>query len=337
MKKRHGENSGSGILVVLDTIEDQLWRQSLELLDFAVRLNRGSESSIMLLLYGKDISSLAAAIANEHCFDILRCEDERLFYPNPELVRQILREAAGEFNPGTICLLHTARNCQTAATLAMDLGAALITGVESAVPDEHGIIFTRPVLNGKLLQPIRAKGRNRILTILPGASATTKLISTNQSGQGVVHRRSYPLAAGNYLPIETHRESSTGPAIEEADVIIAAGRGIGKMENLALIEKTASLFPNSAIAASRPLCDLKWLPFSSQVGVTGKTVAPRLYMACGISGANQHLSGIKGAQCIVAINNDPRAAIFSVADYVVIDDLNEFLPALIKAHQESSK
>lgn len=337
MNMEQVESVASGVLVVLDTIEDQLCQQGLELLNFAVKLNKASESNIMLLLYGKDICSLADAIAEEHGFSVLICEDEGLFYPNPELVRQILRAVAREFNPGTICLLHNVRNCQTAATLAMDLGAAVITGVESMTTDGHGIAFTRSIFNGKLKQPIKSKGRNRIVTILPGAFGMTEHKNNKANGQGIVQRRNYPLADGSYRPIEIRRESPSGPGIEEADVIIAAGRGVGKRENLLLLENTASLFHNSAIAASRPLCDLKWLPFSSQVGITGKTVAPRLYMACGISGTNQHLTGMKGAHCIVAINNDPRAAIFSVADYIVIDDLNEFLPALIKAHEESTK
>ena len=117
-------------------------------------------------------------------------------------------------------------------------------------------------------------------------------------------------------------------------MVIAAGRGIGGKEHLSLLENVARLFTNAAIGASRPLCDLKWLPLSRQVGVSGKTVAPRLYLACGISGSQQHLAGIKGANCIVAINSDPHAAIFSVADYIVIDDLHTFLPLLAAKYHE---
>ena len=96
------------------------------------------------------------------------------------------------------------------------------------------------------------------------------------------------------------------------------------------------MFDNGAIAGSRPLCDQKWLPFSRQVGVTGRTVAPRLYMACGISGAPQHLAGMKGSQFIVAVNRDPDAAIFGVADCIVVEDLHHFLPLLVRKHRERS-
>ncbi|HEY6008817.1 MAG TPA: electron transfer flavoprotein subunit alpha/FixB family protein [Geobacteraceae bacterium] len=136
------------------------------------------------------------------------------------------------------------------------------------------------------------------------------------------------------MPTGLRRETETDTKLEDAEVLVAAGRGVGKRENLALLEEVVRLFPSAAIGASRPICDLKWLPLSRQVGVTGRTVAPRLYLACGISGSQQHLAGIRGAQCIVAINSDPQAAIFSVADYIVVDDLLGFLPQLVKKHHE---
>ena len=122
--------------------------------------------------------------------------------------------------------------------------------------------------------------------------------------------------------------------LEDADVIVSAGRGIGKRENLELIRETASIFLNPAIGASRPVCDNRWLPFNQQVGITGKTVMPKLYIACGISGSQQHIAGMKNSQCIVAINKDPNAAIFSVADYCVVEDILSFLPLLVKTYME---
>jgi electron transfer flavoprotein alpha subunit len=123
-------------------------------------------------------------------------------------------------------------------------------------------------------------------------------------------------------------------SIEDADVIIAAGRGIGKPENLQMVKDMAQLFDNAAIGASRPVCDNKWLPYRHQVGVTGKTVTPKLYVALGISGSQQHLAGMKNSQCIVAVNRDPHASIFSVADYIIVEDLAEFLPAFMTKYNE---
>jgi electron transfer flavoprotein alpha subunit len=117
--------------------------------------------------------------------------------------------------------------------------------------------------------------------------------------------------------------------LEEAEAIVAAGRGIGNEESVHLIERLASLLPRSAIAGSRPVCDAGWLEYKQQVGMTGATVSPNLYIACGISGSVQHLCGMRGAEFIVAINKDPNAAIFNESDVCVVEDLATFLPTLI--------
>lgn len=120
--------------------------------------------------------------------------------------------------------------------------------------------------------------------------------------------------------------------LEEADVIVSAGRGIGKEEKLSLIRETASIFENAAVGASRPVCDHKWLPLNRQVGIIGKSVAPKLYMACGISESQQHIARMKNSQCIDAVNKDQNAAIFSVADYIIVEDLVTFLQILLGIH-----
>ncbi len=123
----------------------------------------------------------------------------------------------------------------------------------------------------------------------------------------------------------------TEAALREAEVIVAAGRGIGSEETLDLIHRLAALFPRSAVAGSRPLCDLGWLAYNRQVGQTGSTVRPRLYLACGISGAYQHIAGMKDSGFIVSINRDPQAAIGQWSDLRIEEDLKTFLPLLIEA------
>jgi electron transfer flavoprotein alpha subunit len=120
------------------------------------------------------------------------------------------------------------------------------------------------------------------------------------------------------------------------DVLVAAGRGIKKQENLELIRKLAGLFNHSAVAGSRAVIDSGWLPYSAQVGLTGKTVTPKAYIACGISGSPQHIAGMKNSQLIIAINKDANAAIFNYAHYCIVEDLQEFLPVLIEALNRSS-
>jgi electron transfer flavoprotein alpha subunit len=124
-----------------------------------------------------------------------------------------------------------------------------------------------------------------------------------------------------------HRDS----ALKDAEVIVSGGRGIRKRENVLLIKRLAALFPRSAIGASRSACDLGWFERKHQIGTTGQTVSPKLYIACGISGAFQHVSGMRGAQTIVAINTDRHAPIFQVAHYSIVEDLETFIPLLIEA------
>ena len=126
-------------------------------------------------------------------------------------------------------------------------------------------------------------------------------------------------------------------ALEEASAIVAAGRGIGKAANLDLLRDTAGMLKNSALGGSRPACDAGWLPYSRQVGETGRHVDPQLYLACGISGSRQHLAGIKNAKTVIAVNSDPQAAIFGRADYGIVEDLLRFLPVLIEKYNARVK
>ncbi|MBW2616973.1 MAG: electron transfer flavoprotein subunit alpha/FixB family protein, partial [Deltaproteobacteria bacterium] len=123
-------------------------------------------------------------------------------------------------------------------------------------------------------------------------------------------------------------------ALTEADVIVSAGKGIGRKENLEIIERLAALFPKSAVAGSRSVCDSKWLDRNRQVGYTGATVSPKLYIAAGISGATQHIAGMRSSGFIVAINSDPNAAIFNVSDVCVVEDLTTFVPVFIDSHEK---
>ena len=136
----------------------------------------------------------------------------------------------------------------------------------------------------------------------------------------------------NYIEIrQVQKESS---ALAEASIIVAAGRGIKEEENLELIQQLASVFNGAAVGGSRPLCDLHWLEYKQQIGITGATVTPDLYLACGISGAAQHISGMRNAGFIVSVNIDPKAAIFNHSDVCIVEDLNTFIPTFMETVQK---
>jgi len=330
----------NNILVILDTIEDKLIEQSLELIAFAekLRLHEKSYKSIVLIP-GRDAEHICKKIFGLYGVEILALEHNDLYYPNPELMAASIHLLSEKYNPKFIIFTHTIRNAQCAAKLSVSLDAAPITSVESFTYDDN-YIFHRSVFNGKIKMNVKIDSSINILTVLSGASPMPEE-RTGPKDASVINEKiifeKISISIDNYKPQSLSKSVETGVKLEEADVIIAAGRGIGNDKNLDLIKETASLFNNSAIGASRPICDNKWLPFSHQVGITGRIVSPKFYMACGISGSQQHIAGMINSQIIAAINKDPNAAIFSIADYIIVDDLFSFLPVLIKKFRESHR
>lgn len=324
--------SGCDTLLVVDTIENQLNPQCLELLGLADQLQQGPTGTV-LFIAGKEVGEIGEELARKWGRRVVVCEHEELYYPNPELLRLLLLHAIEEFGPKYVCFLHTMRGCQTAAALSVSLGGSCVTAVEACVSTDEGPAFRRSVVNGKLLQTVRPAAPLVLLTVLSGSYTQVAPLPRRLEPIAPVFRRKYTVGTFGYLPKELIRESESGPGLEEAEIVIAAGRGIGKKEQLTLCEEVARLFPRAILAASRPVCDLKWLPYTRQVGVTGRTVTPRLYLACGISGAHQHLAGMKGSRFIVAINTDPNAAIFAVADCIIVEDLRFFLPLLTRKYK----
>ena len=321
------------IIAVLDTIEDKLIPQSLELIAFAESFTNGDLSGTLLIIPGKNVMHLCGEISAKYGVDTTALENEDLYLPNPEALTQLLPDIITEFKPEIIAFTHTIRNSQCVSKLSVMMNASSVTAVESYNHDSEAYVFRRSIFNGKLRENVRLKTPMKFITVLSGAYT----LSANRpadNGKVSVSQLKSPSDIKNYRPLSLSSEADSGIKLEDADVIISAGRGIGKEENLDLLYDTATLFKNSAIGASRPICDCRWLPFNQQVGITGKTVSPKLYIACGISGSQQHIAGMKNSQCIVAINKDPHAAIFSIADYIIVEDLISFLPLLVKKYRE---
>lgn len=246
----------------------------------------------------------------------------------PELWKDILYRIIPDRNPDLIITAHTACGQDFAPGLAIRLGAMCVTGVESFSRTDDGLTFTRAILNGKALMDIVPATVPCVLTVLPGAFDACSSTTKAQGPVKIILSDSQPCMI---MPSGmTHLEEEDAIPLTEAEVVVSAGRGIGKPENLELIERLAARFKRSAIGGSRPLCDQGWLPYRQQVGLTGKTVSPRLYIACGISGSPQHIAGMKNSQLIIAINKDPHAAIFQVTDYGIVADLLEFIPLLLE-------
>ena len=321
------------MLIVLDTIEDKLIRQSLEIIAFSQKLIHEKSYRIIVLIPGREVKHICKTVSDMYGVNTVALEHNDLYYPNPELTAEAVSSFAERHDPEFIIFAHTMRNSQIAAKLSVRLCASVITSVESFIYDNTGWIFQRSVFNAKIKMNVKPDSPINILTVLSGASSIPEESVSSNDDSSVVNEK-ISISVESYRPQSLSMPHETDIRLEEADSIIAIGRGIGDDKNLDLIKETAALFKNSGVGASRPVCDNKWLPYSHQVGITGKIVSPKFYMACGISGSQQHIAGMKNSQIIAAVNKDPNAAIFSVADYIIIEDLLLFLPVFIRKVRE---
>ncbi len=320
------------IAVIAEHADGRIKPVTFELIAFAKKLSQSNSPAIQVLILGAEIQSLAQEIADESGLDVVGFEIPGMPDYNGELYNKILAEYFVADRPLYVCIAHTSRGSDFAPALAIDLNGACISGIEEVLTFEDGVCFGRPVYGGKLIAHIRPLAETSVLTIQPGLFKPD-----NQSGQesGRVAIRKIATKAHQWRSMGIKQIAMTTKGVAEADVVVAAGQGIGDQDNLDLINQLAAIFTKSAIAGSRIVCDLGWLEYGCQVGVTGATVSPQLYLACGISGAIQHISGMRGSEFIVAINKDPAAAIFQVADICVVEDLKTFIPILIETYQKT--
>ncbi len=326
-----------------------------EVIAFAQALREDPTVPVRVFVPGMGIGVHAHELARLPGVVVTGIEGESLACYNAEAWKTALAPPIAALKPRFICVAHSADGADFAPGLAVRLGTACITAVESFRRTGAAVTFIRSTLKGKLSMEIAPEGGMAVVTVLPGSFAR----EVPPSGAGKNGRNGAPIPPGREAPSPFTEEKGakqktveilgipplalktrtlgTIPVPDQsadltaAEVIVAAGRGIGGEENLALLGRLGACFSRSALGASRAVCDAGWLPRSLQVGQTGRRVSPRLYIACGISGAPQHLAGMRGSQCIVAINQDPQAAIFQVADVAAVEELTLFLPLLIEA------
>jgi electron transfer flavoprotein alpha subunit len=311
----------STIYIIAELRKGSITQEAYELVSFARAIGKGK--SPVFLLLGKNIQEQAAEMARKTGCDTIALSGEHLDHYNTLSYAQALAEILREKAAAWVCLPHTSMGYDLAPRLAVLLQAACITGVQSCVDGS----LSRAAYSGKFVEEIVPTTPRVVVTVLPGA------FQPCEETTGPTGKVKSKDVASTELPSQTlgtqesvHRDS----ALKDAEVIVSGGRGLGNKENISLVKKLAAVFPRSAIGASRSACDLGWFERKHQLGTTGQTVSPKLYIACGISGAFQHVSGIRGSQTIVAINTDIHAPIFQVAHYGIVEDLTLFIPILIE-------
>jgi electron transfer flavoprotein alpha subunit len=309
------------IYLIAELRKGCITQETFELVSFGHIIGKGKR--LVFLLLGKNIEEQAREIARKTGSDTLVVIGDHLEHYNALSYAHALMEILQEEAATWVCLPHTAMGYDLAPRLATLLKAACVTGVESA----GGGSLARPIYSGRFIEEIVPKTPRVVVTILPGAFRPC-VETAGPGGEVKVMKAAFTEVPSRTLGIA--ESAHLYSALKDAEVIVSGGRGIGKRENVSLIKRLAAVFPRSAVGASRSACDLGWFEHRHQIGTTGQTVSPRLYIACGISGAFQHVSGMRGAQTILAINTDRHAPIFQVAHYCIVEDLTTFIPILLR-------
>ncbi len=242
-------------------------------------------------------------------------------------------------NPSHIIIAHTAQGQDFAFGLALGLNAAAISGVNGIRSDVEGLIYSRPAFNNNKNMLIRpTPKRPVVLTLMPGIFKP-ETYKEKKTGQIDIRKVSFAPSdcqKERVQYLEIVKKTCDNRALKKTKVIISAGRGIKDKKNLKFVHKFAQCFSSATVGSSRPLVDMGWLGYQHQVGVTGATVAPKLYIACGISGSSQHLAGIKEAEFVISINKNPEAPIFRHSDICISADVVEFIETFLQKRGDTS-
>ncbi|HEV8492255.1 MAG TPA: electron transfer flavoprotein subunit alpha/FixB family protein [Candidatus Angelobacter sp.] len=314
----------SGILVVMEQRVGRISRISWEALAASQKFE--GAGAVMAIVLGAETDASAAEVAARISGKVLRVEHPLLAPYTADGYVAALQQLIQREEPACVVFPHTYQVRDYAPALAARFGQVLISDV-TAIRD--GPTFTRQLMQGRLSGTYR-KSSGGLFFVSVQAGAFAAETATENAATIDLFTPAIDAAQIRTRPGEPFRAAAQTVDLGSAQIIVSVGRGIKAQENLPIVQELATAL-GGELAASRPICDAGWLPMERQVGSSGQTVAPKLYIAVGISGAIQHLVGIKGSQYIVAINKDPDAPIFEVADYGIVGDLMDLVPALTEA------
>jgi electron transfer flavoprotein alpha subunit len=315
------------ILVVAEQRQGVLNRASWE----AIAAAQQAGSPVRIAVLGSGVSAVAEELAAAAVDGVAVVDAPALAEYTADGYVAALQALIGQLSPQLVFFPHTYQTRDFAPALAARLARPLITDVVSMATSDGAPVFTRPVFQGKLSADVAASGpAPHLVTFQIGAFRADAVSRGSAAAPISAADVVVEASAIRQKPEAPFKEARQAVDLSQAERIVAVGRGIKGQEHLKIVEQLAQAL-GAELAASRPICDAGWLPMDRQIGSSGQTVAPRLYVALGISGAIQHLVGMKGSRTIVAINKDADAPIFEVADYGIAGDLFEVVPALIAA------
>jgi electron transfer flavoprotein alpha subunit len=315
----------NGILVFIEHRDGVLNKTSLEAIAAVQGLAGELQQTVSAVLLGADVTALAQEIAGYDLAKVLAATNEKLGDYTPDGYTDAMEHVVKQVDPQLVVLPHTYLVRDFAPKLAARFSKSLISDCIRAAVAGSAITFTRRIFLGKLDADVVSDGEPPVFATFQSGAYRPDQAAKGSGAQ--IESLAVEVGEIRMTPEAPFQEVKQAVDLSKADIIVAVGRGIKSKDNLALAEKLAEVLGGD-LAASRPICDAEWLPIDRQIGSSGQTVAPKLYIALGISGAIQHLVGMKNSGTIVAINKDAEAPIFDIADYGIVGDLFEAVPVL---------
>jgi electron transfer flavoprotein alpha subunit len=313
------------IFVLVEHRQGKIRDITTEMLGAGIEISAPAKASVTAVLLGNGVRSMAEELAGS-ASKVIVVEDPSLEYFNSFFYQQVLSSLILEHRPVLTLIGHTAFGMDLAPSLAVELKAPLATDCIGISFEGNRLRATRSIYGGKVHSTVSLRESDSyILTLRPGTFSPAKGLQ----GKGTVVLQPCRLqgTTASKRFIEYLEAPLSGQDITQAEIIVSVGQGIGGPENIPMAEEAAKNL-GGVLACSRPVVDRNWLAKDRQVGISGKTVKPKIYIAIGISGAFQHLTAMQNSEIIIAVNKDPRAPIFGVADYGIVDDFRNILPLL---------
>jgi len=312
------------ILVFIEVRDGKIKKSSLEVLSEGKRRAGDLNTPLQAVLVGHGLDGLAPELSSYGASKTYVLENPLLSHYSPSGYAYALQSLCKDVNPGIILLAATSMGRDLAPRLAAGLGVSLASDCTETAVINGGLQVMRPIFAGKAFASFRFKSSPAMATLRPNVFP----LGEPQNGQGEVEKREVVIPEDRVKDRVQEVLKGEGAALDvtEAEIIVSGGRGMKGPENFDLLKGLVAILPNAAMGASRSAVDAGWIDHQHQVGQTGKTVSPNLYLAFGISGAIQHLAGMSSSKVIIAVNKDPEAPIFKVADFGIVGDLFQVIP-----------
>lgn len=324
-------------ILLITEQRDAKWNKvSFETLAAAQQIASEAKGSLTGVVIGKEVGALADELAGYQLDEVFVVENPLLEKYTPDGYSIALKQVIEQAKPDLVLFPHTYQVRDFAPKLAASMGKGMIGDCVGCRHEGGKLIFVRQMFQGRTAADVVFQGDAPWFASFQAGAFRADLAAKKSDGKAAVKPVNVELKPEQIRtkPLELFREAKQAVDLTQAPILVSVGRGIKAPENIPLAEKLAKAM-GGELSASRPICDEGWLPMDRQIGSSGQTVSPKLYLALGISGAIQHVVGMKGSRCIVAINKDQNAPIFEIADYGVVGDLFEIIPALTEEVEKS--